>query len=117
MRQAKVGAAAARWRERMARWRRSGLPVAEFCRREQVSQPSFYGWRRRLRDVPSKPHRPVFVPVEIGAAEPSPGGVRIELPGGAVVTLPAEASAALVTAAIRAATDTSATSAAEEASC
>jgi hypothetical protein len=43
--------------------------------------------------------------------------VRIELPGGAVVTLPAEASAALVTTAIRAATSNPSASAAEDASC
>jgi transposase-like protein len=36
------------WRERMARFRRGGLSVAEFCRREGVSDPSFYQWRKRL---------------------------------------------------------------------
>lgn len=39
---------AAVWRERLARFRHSELTVVEFCRRERVSQPSFYQWRKRL---------------------------------------------------------------------
>ena len=109
---------AVEWRERIGRWRRSGLSVAEFTRREQVSQPSFYAWRKRLRrQEPSGSRRPMFVPVEMCAADVPPGGVQIELPGGAVVTLPAEASAALVATAIRAAMSTASASAAEGASC
>ena len=46
----------------------------------------------------------MFVPIELPQAlEPVAIGVQIELPGGALVTLPAEASAELVTTAIRAA--------------
>ena len=109
---------AVEWRKRIGRWRRSGLSVAEFTRREHVSQPSFYAWRKRLRQqAPSASRQPMFVPIEMGADDPSPGGVQIELPGGAVVTLPAEASAALVTTAIRAAMSTASASAAEGASC
>ena len=36
------------WRERLSRFRRGNLTVAEFCRREGVSNPSFYQWRKRL---------------------------------------------------------------------
>jgi transposase-like protein len=36
------------WRSRLARFRRGDLTVAEFCRREGVSTPSFYQWRKRL---------------------------------------------------------------------
>ena len=109
---------AVEWQERIGRWRRSGLPVAEFTRREQVSQPSFYAWRKRLGQQGGLPSgRPLFVPVEMGSADSSPGGVQIDLPGGAVVTLPAAASAALVTTAIRAAMSTASASAAEGASC
>ena len=38
----------AKWRERMSRWQRSGLSITEFCQREQISQPSFFAWRKRL---------------------------------------------------------------------
>ena len=36
------------WGERLRRYGRSGLTVAEFCQREGISSPSFYQWRRRL---------------------------------------------------------------------
>ena len=108
------GAVAGQWRERIDRWRRSGLSVAEFCRQEQVSQPSFFNWRNRLspqlastnrgpsRSSGSPDRRPRFVQLP---AVPWPGSeeIRIALPGGALVTLPLQAAAELVTTAIRAA--------------
>ena len=94
------GSVAAVWAERLARQQRSEWSIAEFCRRERISPPSFYSWRKRLGKV----ERALFVPVELSrAVEPSAGGVQIELPGGALVILPAGASAELVTTAIRAA--------------
>jgi len=36
------------WRARVAPWRRSGLSVREFCRREGLSEQAFYSWRREL---------------------------------------------------------------------
>ena len=36
------------WTERLARFQKSGLSVACFCQREEVSQPSFYQWKRKL---------------------------------------------------------------------
>lgn len=38
----------ARWRERMRRWRSSGLSIRQFCRRDGVGEPAFYSWRKRL---------------------------------------------------------------------
>ena len=95
-------ALAATWRRRVARQRRSGLAVEEFCRREEVSAASFYAWRKRVASS-SAPSAPLFVPLELPVGHGSLGGVRIELPGGAVVTLPASASAELVATAIWAA--------------
>jgi transposase-like protein len=37
------------WRQRIERQGESGLSIAEFCRRENVSAHSFYVWRRNLR--------------------------------------------------------------------
>jgi len=36
------------WSKRFRRFERSSQTVADFCRAEGVSQPSFYRWRRRL---------------------------------------------------------------------
>ena len=96
------GSVAALWAERLARQQRGTLSIAEFCRRERISPPSFYAWRKRLK----QDDRPLFVPLELaGTVGLSAVGVQIELPGGAVVTLPAGASPELVTTAIRAAMD------------
>lgn len=97
------GSVVAAWAERLARQQRGTLSIAEFCRRERVSAPSFYAWRRRLKDEEPDRGTPVFVPVELSRGSGLPAGVQIELPGGALVILPAEASAELVTTAIRAA--------------
>jgi transposase len=73
-----VGTGTQRWRDRLTRWRESGLSVSEFCWREGVSPPSFYQWRKRLRRAPHSGSRraraPVFVPVEVvgSAGEPAP---------------------------------------------
>jgi hypothetical protein len=55
---ARLNVAAVKWRERIGRWKQSKLTVTEFCRREQVSQPSFFQWRKRLRDESAKAHEP-----------------------------------------------------------
>ena len=39
------------WRERLRKHAGSGLTVAEFCRRQHVSQASFYYWAKRIRPV------------------------------------------------------------------
>ena len=86
------------WRERLRRYARSGLTVAEFCRREGVSVPSFYQWRRRLADAspvagstrsprgPGSDATAAFQQVLLGGA----GVVAIELPSGIRVELPAD---------------------------
>jgi hypothetical protein len=66
------------------------LSVVEFCRREQVSAPSFYQWRRKLSDAsanaPSQwsPSRANFVPIEVATTT----GLEIRCPNGAELTLP-----------------------------
>jgi hypothetical protein len=37
------------WRRRLTKFDSSGLTVVEFCRRERVSQASFYYWSKRVR--------------------------------------------------------------------
>jgi hypothetical protein len=39
-----------RWREILRRQAGSGRSVREFCAAEAISEPSFYWWRRKLRE-------------------------------------------------------------------
>ena len=39
------------WSARLERYRRLGITLAQFCREEQVSVPSFYYWRNRLASM------------------------------------------------------------------
>jgi len=99
------------WRRRLERFSSWSGTVAEFCRREGVTQGTFYLWRRRLpRDgassgavgsvlVPER-MRPTGDAQRVASfVELSLTGraamVEIELPNGAVVRVPAEHAAAL----------------------
>jgi hypothetical protein len=105
------GNASALWRERLERHAGGQWSVAEFCRREGVSQPSFYRWRKLLGSRPSRhgiPHdrrpkrEPRFLPVEIPPSLLATG-LRMELPGGATVCFPQDVPVEVLSAAIRAA--------------
>ena len=73
------------WRERLSRFASSNLSAAEFCRRERVSEPSFYQWRKRLAAANGQATTTAaFVPVQVTATE----AVRIAFPNGVVLTLP-----------------------------
>ena len=62
---------AAKWRERLSRWQRLQCSISEFCRREGVSLPSFFQWRKRLaaegphRDGAAPPRGAAFIPVQV----------------------------------------------------
>lgn len=89
-----IGWRASEWRDRLERYRQSGMTVSTFCVREGVSEASFYSWRKKLGE--SSRHRPqanrcesVFAPIRLvaspGVAEPLvsvqlPGGTRFEIP-------------------------------------
>ena len=88
------GGKAAVWRERLRRFSRSGLTVAQFCEEEGVSQPSFYQWRKRLAgpsaEVSHRQARPAFQPLAVTPTRPTPPGVSIELRCGARIELPSD---------------------------
>ena len=50
MAQAPASSKQRQWLDLIHRWRRSQLSVREFCRRHHLSEPSFYSWRRVLRE-------------------------------------------------------------------
>lgn len=87
------------WRELMAQWRQSGLPVRVFCRRQGVAKSPFYRWRRRL-EQPEGPkaallpvritheEKALFLPVRVtypDAAPTADAGVDIVLANGRCV--------------------------------
>ena len=39
------------WRKRLVKYDGAGVTVAEFCRREQVSEARFYYWAKRIRQA------------------------------------------------------------------
>lgn len=100
------------WRQRLARFERGGLSIAQFCRNEGVSAASFYQWRRKLapRVAPPRSGRADdvvsraasgFTPVRVVAS----AGVSVRLPGGTQLDVPlvdAEALALVIATVIRA---------------
>ena len=77
------------WLDRLRRFSRSNLSVSEFCRREKVSVPSYYHWRRKLADATSEAgarRQPAtFIPVQVASS----ADLQVTFPNGARLTLPA----------------------------
>jgi transposase-like protein len=93
------------WRRMVRQWRRSGLTVRAFCAEHEVSEPSFYSWRRSIAERDQQPaqratasdrtvgdddahDQPVFVPLRV---VPTAAGMAFEvvLSQGRVVRVPA----------------------------
>jgi transposase len=66
------------WLDLLRLWQQSKLSVRAFCERHQLSEPSFYCWRRTLRqrgllgtqaaDDAGHTQSPAFVQLSVGAA-------------------------------------------------
>jgi len=80
-----------RWLDLIRLWRQSRLSVRAFCERRRLSEPSFYAWRRLLRqrgliDEEASARalpvaaRPAFVQVAVDA--PAPPGIDLVLAPG-----------------------------------
>ena len=87
----------AQWAKRLRLFSSSGMSIREFCRRQRLSEPNFYFWRRQLSaraagtaGMASKPrhrakpasansveprrgHDPLFVPVRVTASPKASG--------------------------------------------
>lgn len=96
------------WRGLLRQWRGSGMSVRDFCAEQEVSEPSFYAWRRTLAerdqqaagkarpaerrtgDNDGTAQRPVFVPLRVVAtAADHPGLIEVVLKDGRVLRVPA----------------------------
>lgn len=100
------------WREVMEGWRRSGGSVRQWCSQRQISEPSFYSWRRVLaeRDASAASQEPVrkrsrrkvsrvaMLPVEIVplSSQPEPAPLEITLAGGIHLLVRAHCQSALL---------------------
>ena len=87
------------WADRLDRFDQADITVAQFCQNENVSQASYYYWRRKIRGTTRTDHQRLhkstsssprltarkpagFLPVRL-AAPPSPATVMaVDLPGG-----------------------------------
>jgi transposase-like protein len=75
-----------RWLELIGRWQRSQSTIRAFCERHQVSEASFFSWRRLLRErglldepMPSKDSAAVPAFVKLTTLDAEPTGSAIEL--------------------------------------
>ncbi len=81
----------AAWRRRLARQEASGLTVAAFCRREQVSVSLWKYWQRQVVRETSvgSGTPPVRPPMPFAAVEIIPRrSVYLRFPGGATMEIP-----------------------------
>lgn len=88
------------WQDLVNRQPRSGLSIREFCVQEGVSEPSFFGWRKKLRGERGSEARQVassgdagpassggeFIPLELIESPPAvevihPRGYRVRVTG------------------------------------
>ncbi len=104
------------WRQRIDRQRRNGLTVAEFCRREDVPQWTFYSWKRKLqgeaqskpkgparqqpapavRPVPQAPSKTPFVQLPVSSTRTNPW-IELVLVDGTIIRIPQQNLSALQT--------------------
>ena len=83
------------WRERIDAQQRSGLSVQQFCKEQGLNNPSFYSWRKRLRQ--QTPVR--FALIETGGvphSAPSEHCLELVLPAGERVRIGAGVNAAVL---------------------
>ncbi|MHB1036476.1 MAG: IS66 family insertion sequence element accessory protein TnpA [Pirellulales bacterium] len=86
------------WQQRMARFRKARQSVAEFCRKEEVSAPSFYQWRKRLAQRPRSAEKAAgFRPVRLAGTNGTlvAAAVAVQLPGGTQLHVPTSERRAL----------------------
>jgi len=88
----------ARWREILKRYASSGLSVRAFCQQEQVTESTFYAWRRTIgqrdSETESQPvcagraKPPAFVPVVVNGQPELNMPLVLKLAGGLELRLP-----------------------------
>lgn len=82
-REVRTAKRAAEWGERVAAWRKSGLSVATYCKREGLATHSLYYWRQRRspRPLPVSPPPPGERPPSPAGQVSGPSFIALKLPG------------------------------------
>jgi transposase len=87
-----------RWLDLIRGWQGSRLSVRAFCRRHRLNEPTFYAWRRVLRErglidversgaaVPTAT-TPAFVEVAVDASASVPAGIDLVLAEGRLLRI------------------------------
>ena len=82
------------WRRQVEGQAASGLSARQWCLGEQLSEPSFYAWRRKLAQRDRERSAPVpqavsngFLPIRLTASAAS--HVELQLKSGLVIRVPA----------------------------
>jgi hypothetical protein len=74
------------WRRWIGQWQHSGLSVRAFCARHHLAEPSFYAWRRALRQ---RDAAGTFVAVQVVPDHvPPPSPFEVVLPRGRTLRVP-----------------------------
>jgi transposase-like protein len=82
------------WRGQVEEQERSGLSVKQFCETRQITEQSFYVWRKRLRE--QAPVRFALVETEFAKSTAAEGGLELVLARGERLRINSGADAALL---------------------
>ena len=82
------------WRQRLESWRKSGLTQKQWCEQNNVRQPQFWYWKKKLQETHNEPetNKPAsgFVPValapELNTPQTERASLSISLPNGMTVS-------------------------------
>ena len=83
------------WQQRLQSWRESGLNQKQWCEQNNIRQPQFWYWKKKLEEMPAalshkSKNTPAFVPVALASTptprEAEPTSLAITLPNGLMVS-------------------------------
>jgi len=82
------------WRGAIEEQRTSGLSISAFCRKRDVSEASFFSWRRKLTQRDRKDTAAKFVPLRFDAPSMATRpGCEVVLPDGCRIIVPGQCDA------------------------
>jgi hypothetical protein len=86
------GAKERSWRRLIQQWRHSGMTIRDFCVEHEVSEPSFFAWRRTIADRDRQSGHPSadgYGNVDSNKTQVSPTFVPLHVVSTPVVSTPA----------------------------